>query len=142
MRKKFIVVIGLFALSLSACGAAEEKNADRTVGDDHPQTKVSGSASWAYAFVVWNHGQTYAISDEAVPEAEIGRQIGEVRRNVSNMDSIAVPEGEAIQPYEKQDGDSSLLKEGSKLFELTGTAVDSAIVVMNGGNYVKAARAE
>lgn len=74
--------------------------------------------SWANSFVEYN-GIGYEITDEEVPEEAVGELLGEVKRDVSNMDTAA--------DYSGQDFDSNELDVGTKLFALK--EIDNDIIV-------------
>lgn len=99
-------------------------------------SQSDASASWPYPFLKWNGGKTYGVGDETVPADQVGEELGEVKRELSDV--IVTREGEEPVPYEEKDGDSNVLAAGSKLYALKGTDDDSVIVVLSGDRYIKA----
>lgn len=89
--KKWLVLIVFISVTaiLSACSNLQEE------------------ASWAYAFVKVD-GVSYEITDEEVPSDGVGELLGEVERNVVDMDTEA--------SYIETNFDSNELPVGTRLF--------------------------
>jgi hypothetical protein len=142
----------VFLLILSGCGQSINENKDTATqskevnhapavkSDQVPTSKsgVSSQASWAYPFVYWDNGQTYIITNTIVENDEVGSEIGQVKRDISNFDSISIKDGVNERPYVKQDGDSNMLVVGSEIYALKDADDRDVIVVNDNGKYVKA----
>lgn len=83
--------------------------------------------SWAYSFVECN-GIGYKITDEEVPEEAVGELLGEVKRDVSGMDTSA--------NYSGQDFDSNELDIGTKLFALKESDNDLIVYEKAGAYFI------
>ncbi|NRD77085.1 hypothetical protein HPT25_06190 [Bacillus sp. BRMEA1] len=95
------------------------------MGCSNQKTENVSSASWAYAFVVWN-GYVYKITNEKVEQ--IDREIGEV---TIYSDREGTYPGNFSNSYKK----------GTKYYSIKGISSDQAIAIQEqNGKYLKAIR--
>jgi hypothetical protein len=100
MKKFAFACISLFLMLFALMGCT---------GYSSNNTHTKSSASWAYPFVRVN-GVLYGISNNEIDKSEVGKKIGEVKRNVEKMDS-------GPDKYFERNFDSNELDEGTPLFE-------------------------
>lgn len=113
--KTFLSLL-LIIFFISACSQPEKADT---------QTDTSqNEASWAYAFVKYD-GISYELTEEEISIVQLGEPIGEVKRNVVDMDTV--------ENYSETDFDSNELPVNTKLF----TAKDTAkhIIYERNGKY-------
>lgn len=77
------------------------------------------------AAVAWNY-IVYGLSVDTVSAEEIGKEIGQVQRYITE--------------FPKKNGDCNIAPVGSKLYSIKGISVDNAIAVNIGGKFYKACR--
>lgn len=72
--------------------------------------------------IAWNN-LIYGPSGKEVSQNELGKQLGKIKR--------------MKKPYPKENGDSNLTPEGSKIFEIKGVDVNNSVVIETDGKYYK-----
>ncbi|WKA55001.1 hypothetical protein [Planococcus shixiaomingii] len=87
----------------------------------------SSEASWAYPFVKYE-GASYEVTNEKVPKEDVGELLGEVKRNVSDMDTA--------ENYVESDFDSVGLNSGAKLFTLKQNSSDKIVYEQDGKYFI------
>jgi len=117
LGRLFLAVMVLFSCFVAGCS-------DRA---------ATGSGDWAYAFVRWQ-GESYRVTEENVPAAEIGARLGEVE-HFSDDENFSAS-GRSIW--------SNAYPAGTEFFEISGHSSNDAIAVKvekNAGTaYVKLVR--
>ena len=120
MKKWLVLIVFICVMAiLSAC--SNQAVAPSAVSDTQEE------ASWAYAFVKVA-GVSYEITDEEVPSDQVGELLGEVKRNVVDMDTK--------ESYVETDFDSNELLVGTKLF--ASPAGEDYVIYEQHGKYFKA----
>ncbi|TWT02526.1 hypothetical protein [Planomicrobium sp. CPCC 101079] len=92
-----------------------------------PFTLNGSEASWAYSFVKYD-GISYELTDEEAAEEEVGELLGEVKRNVVDMDTVV--------NYVETDFDSNELNPGAKLFAMKESGDDEIIYERYGKYFI------
>ncbi|WP_078551466.1 hypothetical protein [Bacillus alkalicellulosilyticus] len=72
--KKFLLILSIFLVGCS-----------NQPGTTYHISSPSDEESWPYPFVIYD-GQTYKLTGEKVEEDFKGEKLGEVKRNIVNMD--------------------------------------------------------
>ncbi|MGI2328491.1 hypothetical protein [Planococcus sp. YIM B11945] len=87
----------------------------------------NSEASWAYAFVKYD-GISYEITVEKVAEHEVGELLGEVKRNMADMDTVS--------NYVETDFDSNELDPGTRLFALKESNPHEIVYERDGASFI------
>lgn len=102
MGRLFLAVLVLFSSLVAGCS-------DRA---------ATGSGDWAYAFVRWQ-GDSYRVTEESVPAAEIGEKLGEVEHFSDDENFSASGRSTWSNAYPA----------GTEFFEISGHSSNDAIAV-------------
>lgn len=117
MGRLFLAVLVLFSSLVAGCS-------DRA---------ATGSGDWAYAFVRWQ-GDSYRVTEENVPAAEIGARLGEVEHFSDDENFSASGRSTWSNSYPA----------GTEFFEISGRSNNDTIAVKvekdTGTAYVKLVR--
>lgn len=103
-------------------GCSDESSNEAKFMDEED---LGGTTSWAFEFVYYN-GNSYELTDIKIEQSDVGEQIGEVRRDITdqdtsknfhegNFDSVVLSKGTPL--YEnKKNKDSIIFKVGNQYF--------------------------
>lgn len=121
--KKWIIALLIIGLIAGGCGGGVGKNADQDTPSPLSASVTSGS--WLN-LVVWDR-VTYEATKEKVTNEQLGQKLGEVKQKI---------EGSGKEPnYQLQDGDATLLPEGTEIYTIKETDSKVKIAVKADGNY-------
>lgn len=88
-----------------------------------------------FPYLIWG-GKTYEILvEQEIGESKLGVELGEVERYVSTR--FVVP-SENSEKFKDSNGDSNLLRVGSKIYKIKWKKVENEIAVEYKGKYYKA----